>query len=180
MLSSMPETTHSNAKSAFPTELILRRTLGAVAALGMLGMTGITFVDVVGRYALNRPLPGGFEITELLLATIIFAGLPMVSAERTHIAVDLLTERYGPRTRRWHELGIAVIVAGVLGFLAVVMWHKGEDVAAQKDVTAYLALPIAPLAYFISLSCALSAFLLLILAWRDATTFSDAAHTSRL
>jgi TRAP-type C4-dicarboxylate transport system permease small subunit len=176
----MPETTEGSVIPVPLTERILRRTLGAIAALGMLAMTAVTFVDVLGRYALNRPLPGGFEITELLLATIIFAGLPMVSAERSHIAVDLLTERYGPRTRRWNDLGVGIIVAAVLGILAVVMWHKGEDVAAQKDVTAYLALPVAPLAYFISFSCALSALLLLVLAWRDVTNASGASQTSRL
>lgn len=150
------------------TDRVLRRTLGVASALAMLAMMAVTFVDVVGRYAFNRPLPGGFEITELLLATIIFAGLPSVSAAREHIVVDLVIERYGPRAKRWHNIAVGAVLAVVLAFLAVVMWGKAGDVAAEKDVTAYLAVPIAPLAYFISVSCALSAALVGALAWRDA------------
>jgi len=42
-------------------------------------MMVLTFVDVVGRYLLNRPLRGAFELTELGLVVLIFAGLPLVS-----------------------------------------------------------------------------------------------------
>ena len=53
--------------------------LGVAAAAILLAMMGLTFVDVVARYVFNRPLAGAFEVTELLLLVLIFAGLPLVT-----------------------------------------------------------------------------------------------------
>ena len=53
--------------------------LGVAASLILLAMMLLTFVDVVARYVLNRPVRGAFEVTELLLLVLIFAGLPLVS-----------------------------------------------------------------------------------------------------
>ena len=49
------------------------------AAAILFAMMVLTTVDVVARYVFNRPLRGAFEITELLLVVLIFAGLPLVS-----------------------------------------------------------------------------------------------------
>ena len=53
--------------------------LGAAASLLLLVMMLLTFADVLGRYVFNTPLRGAFEITELALLSLIFAGLPLVS-----------------------------------------------------------------------------------------------------
>ena len=51
-------------------------------------MMMVTVVDVAGRYLFNKPLNGGFEITEMMLAALIYCGLPLVSQRREHIVVD--------------------------------------------------------------------------------------------
>ena len=50
--------------------------LGIAASAILFCMMTLTFVDVVLRYVFNRPLRGGFEVTELMLLVLIFAGLP--------------------------------------------------------------------------------------------------------
>ena len=57
----------------------LDRALGAAAAVLLFGLMGLTTADVIGRYVINSPLRGAFEITELLLLTLVFAGLPLAS-----------------------------------------------------------------------------------------------------
>src|SRR5712691_5124568 len=54
----------------------LDRVLGAAAAGLLFFLMALTTADVIGRYIFNWPLRGAFEITELLLLTLIFAGLP--------------------------------------------------------------------------------------------------------
>ena len=63
--------------------------LGTIAAALMFCLMLLTCVDVVGRYFFNKPVTGGFELTEMLLAALIFAGLPLVTLRGDHITVDL-------------------------------------------------------------------------------------------
>ena len=42
----------------------------AVISLCLIAMTGITVVDVAGRYFLNAPLKGGYEISEMILKRV--------------------------------------------------------------------------------------------------------------
>ena len=92
--------------------------LGHVAAALILCLMLLTCVDVVGRYFLNKPVTGGFELTEVLLAALIFAGLPLVTLRGDHITVDL----FDPVTPDWlfriqHALA-SLIGAACTGCLA--------------------------------------------------------------
>ena len=69
-------------------EVVLQRVLGVLAAAILFAMMLLTAVDVLGRYLFNRPVNGGFEVTEIMLATLIYCGLPLVSARREHIVID--------------------------------------------------------------------------------------------
>ena len=60
----------------------LEKLLGLISAVVLFLMMIITTVDVFGRYVLNKPLPGGFEMTEMALAVLIYAALPLVSMRR--------------------------------------------------------------------------------------------------
>ena len=53
--------------------------LGMAASAILFVLMLVTFVDVVSRYLFNWPLRGAFEVTELMLLVLIFAGLPLVS-----------------------------------------------------------------------------------------------------
>ena len=64
--------------------------LGALAALVLFAMMTLTCADVIGRYFFSQPIFGGFELTEMLLAAMIFLGLPLVTLRNEHITVDVL------------------------------------------------------------------------------------------
>ena len=68
----------------------LDRVLGAAAAVLLFGLMMLTTADVIGRYIFNWPLRGAFEITELLLLTLIFAGLPLASRADEHVTLDFI------------------------------------------------------------------------------------------
>jgi TRAP-type C4-dicarboxylate transport system permease small subunit len=63
----------------------------------------LTFVDVVARYVVNRPVRGAFEVTELMLLVLIFAGLPLVSFTDEHALMDFIDRLLGRRAQRWLE-----------------------------------------------------------------------------
>lgn len=145
----------------------LFRGLGIVAALVLLSLMIVTFIDVIGRYVFSSPLPGAFELTELGMAVLIFAALPLVTADDGHITVDIATNLIPTRLRRPHSVLIRMVMAVGMG---VVAWRL-FDLAGQKaqwgDQTVFLHLPLAPIAYFMSAMAAFST-LLLVLAVGEA------------
>ena len=135
--------------------LRLETLLGLAAGLVLFAMMLLTFVDVVGRYMLNSSIPGGFEIQQIMMAMLIFAGLPLVSRRAEHVTVDLIDHALPGRVRRVLRVIVELACAGLLLGLAHLMWHKAGRVAAYGDTTTVLLIRYAPFAY------AIFAFLLL-------------------
>jgi len=107
--------------------------LEAVSALLLVALMAITVIDVVGRYLLNAPLPGAFEMTELMLGALVFAALPLVSRAGSHVEVDLFVSLMPARAARALGLFAASVSALVLvyfawrlGHLGVQQWHDGS------------------------------------------------------
>ncbi len=139
--------------------------LGGFAALLLFAMMALTFVDVVGRYFFNAPVPGAFEITELMLATLIFAALPLVTIYGEQITVDLF-DTFIPNTVRHLRDGvISALSAAALFVLSVSMWGKAAESSGYGDTTAMLNIPIAPMIYFMSVMLALTGVVLAVMAW---------------
>src|SRR5262249_52678770 len=84
-------------RSSQPSEagVWLGGVLGARAAILLFCLMALTTADVVGRYILNWPIRGAFEITELLLLTLIFAGLPLASRADEHVTLDFIDMALG-------------------------------------------------------------------------------------
>ena len=110
-------------------------------------MMAITAVDVTGRYLLNKPLPGGFEMTELLLAALIYCGLPLVSWRREHIVIDTFDHLYPPRLKRALDIIAEVICAATLSGVGYLIFRRAARVAEYGDTTNVLKLPLAPIVY---------------------------------
>jgi len=116
----------------------------------------LTFADVVARYLVNIPIRGGFEITELTLLVLIFAGLPLVSHADEHVTMDFI-DRILPV--RWRVAWIRVmhaICAAIMFFLAWQVWIKATRIASYSDTTDVLHIPVGPFVYFMAAMIALT------------------------
>jgi TRAP-type C4-dicarboxylate transport system permease small subunit len=81
-------------------------------------MVALTFADVVGRRLFNTSVFGANDLTEHLMAMIIFCGLPLLTAQRGHLSIDLLDPwLLKAHWRAWHKL-VDVLIASVLGMIA--------------------------------------------------------------
>ncbi|SLN28908.1 TRAP transporter small permease [Oceanibacterium hippocampi] len=142
----------------------LNRILGGLAAVILFAMMVLTFVDVIGRYFFNTPVEGGFEITELMLATLIFAGLPLVSATDGHIAVDIFEILIPNAVSRIKEALINLACAAMTGVLAWQLAIKTGETVGYGDVTAILHIPIWPVVAFMTATLVATALILVIRA----------------
>ena len=128
----------------------LLRALAVVAGIVLFVLMMLTALDVVGRYLLNRPLPGAFEITEMMLAALIYCGLPLVSARREHIVIDTF-DPYMPRPmKRGLDMLAEILCSASLFGMAWLVFRRATRVLDYGDTTTVLKLPLAPVAYLMA------------------------------
>lgn len=158
------------ADGAPPREANLRRLLGLLcgllAAVALFAIMMLTLADVTGRKLASASVPGSLEVTELLMVVVIFAGLPLVSLAGEHVVFDSLDPWLPAVVRRVQGVVVDLLcAAGLLG-LGWLMWRMAGQMAGYGETTAQLQLPKAPFVYGISVLCALTGLvhLMLVLA----------------
>src|SRR5262245_61764347 len=130
--------------------------LGIAASAILLVMMLLTFADVVARYLLNRPIRGAFEITELMLMVVIFAGLPLVSHADEHVTMDFI-DRMLPESARRMLIRLAhAVCAAIMFFLTWQVWIKAGRIAGYGDTTDVLRIAVGPFVYFMDAMIALT------------------------
>jgi len=130
--------------------------LGVVASTILLAMMLLTFVDVVARYVFSRPVRGAFEVTELMLLVLIFAGLPLVSYADEHALMDFIDRVLGPRRQRLLEGAVQVLCAAVMFLLAWLVWLKADRIWEYRDTTDVLRIVYGPFVYFMAVMIGLT------------------------
>jgi TRAP-type transport system small permease protein len=141
----------------------LETALGAASALVLFAMMSITAVDVVGRYVFNKPLGGGFELTEMMLAALIYCALPLVSKRREHIVIDTFDPFMSRGVKRALDVFADVVCFLTLSGIGVLIFRRAARVAEYGDTTNVLKLPFAPLAYAMGTMIAIAALIHLVL-----------------
>ena len=142
-----------------PWERRADAVLGVAASAILMAMMCLTFVDVVARYVFNRPLRGAFEVTELMLLVLIFAGLPLVSHADEHVTMDFIDRWLTGRVRVWHERFIHGLVAALMFFMSWQVVIKAIRISSYHDATDVLRILYGPFVYFMAAMIALAGFI---------------------
>ena len=130
-----------------PPRVWLEGALSVTSGTVLFLMMMITAVDVIGRYVFNKPLAGGFEITEMLLAALIYCGLPLVSQRREHIVIDTFDPLMSARVKRALDVLAEIVCSLTLGGIGYLIFRRAVRVAEYGDTTSVLKWPLAPVAY---------------------------------
>jgi TRAP-type transport system small permease protein len=116
--------------SSIPKKQGVQQVVGWLLVAMLSAMVALTFTDVIGRRLFNTPVFGANDITEHLMALIIFSGLPLLTAQRGHLSIDLLDKWVlQPKWRVWHKL-VDVLIAAVLALTA---WEYFVDRRGQTN-----------------------------------------------
>lgn len=97
----------------------------------MAAMTLVTFVQVVARYVFNYSFVWALELTGVMFAWLIFAGMSYGVRVGAHIGIDALVKAAGPRTRR--ALGIVAALL-CLAYAAIFAFGGYQYVRKIHDV----------------------------------------------
>lgn len=105
------------------------RWLGLLCGLCVLAVVLVTFSLVVARYGFDL---GSIAAQELVLhlnaAAFLFGGAYALLRD-AHVRVDIVQQRWSPRTRAWVELAGLVLL--LLPFCAALFWLSLDYVAAS-------------------------------------------------
>ena len=124
--------------------LIERVSRAAAMAGGLLlvGVMAMTVVSVIGRYVFNAPIPGDYEITELVCGVAVFAFFPYCHIRNGNIVVEFFTAKLSPRRKTLldtvHNFAFTVVAALIAWRLFVGGMHK----LADGETTLFLSIPI--------------------------------------
>ncbi len=130
--------------------------LGVAASVILLAMMALTVVDVVARYIFSRPVRGAFEVTELMLLVLIFAGLPLVSFSDEHAVMDFIDRLFGRRGQDRLQRLVQLVNAAFMFLLTWLVWRKADRIWAYRDTTDVLRIVYGPFVYFMAVTLALA------------------------
>ncbi len=101
--------------------LMLSSALNQVSLFFITALMFLTATDVFGRYVLDKPVMGSFEITEYMMTILVALSLAYCAMEKGHISIDLVVEHLPLRARA--IAGSITYFIGA-GFFAVVSWQS--------------------------------------------------------
>jgi TRAP-type C4-dicarboxylate transport system permease small subunit len=147
--------------------MVKLKLLALVAvAVAVFAMAGLTFVDVIGRYFFNAPIPGAFEIVGLILGIAMIGAFPLVTFQERHITVDLFDSFIRGRFRRVRQVTVRLGTAAMAGFMAERLYAAAIDEWANDFVTENLEITRVPLLLVMAAICAFTAVGMIIITIR--------------
>ena len=152
--------------------LRIKQVIEYLLMFSLLMVVLINFVDVMGRHLFNHPIFGIQDLTEHLMALVVFCGLPLVTMANTHLTVDLFDKfTQSPRMQWWRHVITGLMVV-ILLLIAWTFIQSALEARSIADVSPELRLPRAPLYFFMAGSAFLSALGLLYVNYTSSGKIS--------
>ena len=137
---------------------ILSKISRWVAYVGM-AMTVIMMlmvvVDVLMRFAFNKPILGSVELASYMLSIIAFTAIPFVESEEEHVVIPLLFDRFSRRVRLFVNTFMGLIGLGLLALIGVASFLLAAEYMHRGKVTQVLSIPLYPFVFIAALCISL-------------------------
>ena len=135
----------------------VRWVVESLMAFFLLSMVALTFFDVIGRRLFNKPIYGSNDITEHLMALVVFSGLPLVTLAGAHLTIDLFDKFLKSPAMAWWRALTTVLIAVIFATIAWLFVKHGINASKISEMSQALRIPRGPLYFFMAVSCGLSA-----------------------
>lgn len=139
----------------------LNRVAGAILFFMML----LTLIDVLLRKFWSQGILGGLELTEFMLAGMVFCALAQAEIEDRHVRVDLIAGRNPARAGKHLTAFVQFLSALMMGAISVSSFLYALSIRTAGEVSLDLGIPRYPLILVATLGCALLGFVMLIRSW---------------
>ena len=115
----------------------------AVLGLLLLGMVVLNVTSAMCRYIFGIVFVGADELLVFAMIWMVMVGMIVVTASRSHIALDFLVTRVAPRQRVMLSAAHNIVVTGACAYATVYCWSFVMRVAAIGQTSMALELPMA-------------------------------------
>lgn len=142
---------------------ILNRLGLWTAGLALFLMMLLTAVDVFGRYVLGNAITGTNDMTELLMAVIVFLALSYTASSGGHISVEVVTAQLSTK-KQYLLKSVTSALSGIV--MAVVTWRmvkNAVDVFQQNERTMVLYIQKGPFVCIAAIGCGMLTLALILI-----------------
>ncbi|WP_343185005.1 TRAP transporter small permease [Anoxynatronum sibiricum] len=101
----------------------------------------ITFAGVIMRYFVNRPLVWLEEVQLMCFVWIVFFGAGAAFRTGSHVAIDMLVDRFPQQLRKIVEILIYIAVVLVLGYFMIQGWSLVQQMGQTNRLTNIFKIP---------------------------------------
>lgn len=123
-------------------------------------MVLIVLVDASGRYLLNKPLRGSYELVKLAMITLSGFAIMYTTVKREHVGIDLLFVRVSGRAQTiMRSLG-SLLGIGTWAIMAYAVYRTA--LAASRATSDILLIPTLPFRLTLVVAIALCVLTVLI------------------
>ncbi|OAV62092.1 TRAP transporter small permease [Enteractinococcus helveticum] len=111
----------------------IARTLAVLSAVAIVVMVIAIAIDVFVRNSTGASLGGMIEIAETAMVTAVAFGLAWAGVNGEHVAVTLVTDRFGPRLAKITNIFVWLVVAAYTAWLSYANILRSIDSWESKE-----------------------------------------------
>jgi TRAP-type transport system small permease protein len=128
----------------------LVRVLRIIGGACLAGMMLITCTDVVLR-AFGHPIFGSIDVVKFLAVLVLACAMPITHREGGHIGVDLLVQKFSPRTQSVVDSITSLVALVLFAVVSWEMWLYARELAIKGEVSMTIEIPVYPFIYCVSI-----------------------------
>ena len=139
---------------------------GNVSAVFLLVLMFLIFTDVFLRYFFQRPILGGFELVEFLMAVTISLALAYGQYLKRHVFVEIFYQKLKGRIKSLVDIVISILCFYIYIMISYTAFQQAESLYISKMTSYTLLIPSWPF----RLILAIGALIFCLAIARDAIT----------
>jgi TRAP-type transport system small permease protein len=122
----------------------ITRLSAFLGGIVLFSMMILTTVDVIARYFFNASILGVFEITEFMMLGVVFFSISYAQKLKGHVAVNLLVDRFKPKTQGFFDVFNYLLSIIFLLLIAWMSYSQGIELFHSNRVSGNLEIPVYP------------------------------------
>jgi len=120
------------------------RVLLVVGGIAMMVMMAIVVGNSLGRAFFKRPIFGTIEIAGLAGVVVVAVAVGFAERERRNVVVDIVANRFKPRSRALADAFTLFLSLGAVAFLLWAVFNDSLNSLTVREVTLTTGVSIAP------------------------------------